>query len=91
MKWALRKRLLDGRGEEWDELLPYVAMGYRISKQKAQSQMRSSMLLMELMTTLFRSGPDLNRNFSADLRLRPKYLSCSFWISLTLNQRQLTR
>ena len=27
MKRALRKCLLDGGGEEWDELLPYVAMG----------------------------------------------------------------
>ena len=35
MKRALRKCLLDGGGEEWDELLPYVAMGYRMSKQKA--------------------------------------------------------
>ena len=35
MKRALRKYLLDGGGEEWDELLPYVAMGYRMSKQKA--------------------------------------------------------
>ena len=35
MKRALRKCLLDGGGEEWDELLPYVAMGYQMSKQKA--------------------------------------------------------
>ena len=35
MKRALRKCLLDGGGEEWDELLPYIAMGYRMSKQKA--------------------------------------------------------
>ena len=35
MKRALRKCLLDNGGEEWDELLPYVAMGYRMSKQKA--------------------------------------------------------
>ena len=34
MKRALRKCLLDGGGEEWDELLPYLAMGYRLSKQK---------------------------------------------------------
>ena len=35
MKRTLRKCLLDNGGGEWDELLPYVAMGYRISKQKA--------------------------------------------------------
>ena len=35
MKRALRKCLLDGGGEDWDELLPYVAMGYRMSKQKS--------------------------------------------------------
>ena len=34
-KRALRKCLLDGGGEEWDEFLPYIAMGYRMSKQKA--------------------------------------------------------
>ena len=34
MKRALRKCLCDGGGEQWDELLPYVAMGYRMSKQK---------------------------------------------------------
>ena len=27
---ALRKCLLDGGGEDWDEPLPYVAMGYRM-------------------------------------------------------------
>ena len=26
---------MDGGGKDWDELLPYIAMGYRISKQKA--------------------------------------------------------
>ena len=35
MKWALRKCLLDGGGEDWDELLPYMAMGYKMSKQKS--------------------------------------------------------
>ena len=35
MKRALRKCLCDGGGEEWDELLPYIAMGYRMSKQKS--------------------------------------------------------
>ena len=35
MKRALRKCHLDNGGEEWDEPLPYVAMGYRMSKQKA--------------------------------------------------------
>ena len=35
MKRALRKCLLDNGGEEWDELLPDMAMGYRMSKQKA--------------------------------------------------------
>ena len=35
MKRALRKCLMDGGGKEWDELLPYIAMGYRMSKQKA--------------------------------------------------------
>ena len=34
MKRAVGKCRLDG-GEDWDELLPYVAMGYRMSKQKA--------------------------------------------------------
>ena len=27
--------LCDGGGEDWDQILPYVAMGYRMSKQKA--------------------------------------------------------
>ena len=35
MKRALRKCLCDGGGQEWDELLPYIAMGYRMSKQKS--------------------------------------------------------
>ena len=35
MKRALRKCLCDGGGVDWDEILPYVAMGYRMSKQKA--------------------------------------------------------
>ena len=35
MKRALRKCLLDGGGQQWDELLPYIAMGYRMSKQKS--------------------------------------------------------
>ena len=35
MKRGLRKCLLDGGGRDWDELLPYVAMGYRMSKQKS--------------------------------------------------------
>ena len=34
MKRALRKCLCDGGGEQWDELLPYIAMGYRMPKQK---------------------------------------------------------
>jgi len=35
MKRSLRKCLCDGGGQEWDELLPYIAMGYRMSKQKS--------------------------------------------------------
>ena len=35
MKMGLRKCLLDGGGKEWDELLPYIAMGYRMTKQKS--------------------------------------------------------
>ena len=35
MKKALRKCLLEGGGEQWNELLPYVAMGYRLCKQKS--------------------------------------------------------
>ena len=35
MKRSLRKCLLDGGGKDWDELLPYIAMGYRMSKQKS--------------------------------------------------------
>ena len=35
MKGGLRKCLLDGGEEQWDEILPYVAMGYRMSKQKS--------------------------------------------------------
>ena len=31
MKRSLRKILCDGGGLRWDELLPYVAMGYRMS------------------------------------------------------------
>ena len=34
MKRALRKCLCDGGGQQWDALLPYIAMGYRMSKQK---------------------------------------------------------
>ena len=33
-KKAFRKCLLKGGGEQWDELLAYVAMGYMLSKQK---------------------------------------------------------
>ena len=35
MKRALRKCLCDGGGEDWVQILSYVAMGYRMSKQKA--------------------------------------------------------
>ena len=35
MKQALRKCLLDGGGKDQDEILPYVAMGYRMSKEKS--------------------------------------------------------
>ena len=35
MTRALCKCLCDGGGEQWDELLPYIAMGYRMSKQKS--------------------------------------------------------
>ena len=35
MKRALRKCLCDRGGQQWDELLPYIAMGYRMSKQKS--------------------------------------------------------
>ena len=35
MKMSLRKCLCDGGGLNWDELLPYVAMGYRMSRQKS--------------------------------------------------------
>ena len=35
MKIGLRKCLLNGGGKEWDELLPYIAMGYRMTKQKS--------------------------------------------------------
>ena len=34
MKMGLRKCLLDGGGKDWEELLPYIAMGYRMTKQK---------------------------------------------------------
>ena len=34
-KRALRNCLLDGGAKDSDELLPYVAMGYKMSKQKA--------------------------------------------------------
>ena len=27
--------LLDEEGKDWDELLPYISVGYRMSKQKA--------------------------------------------------------
>lgn len=33
IKWALRKYLLEGGGKDSDELLPYVAMGYKMAKQ----------------------------------------------------------
>ena len=35
MKRSLRKSLCDGGGLRWDELLPYVAMGYKMSTQKS--------------------------------------------------------
>ena len=35
MKRALHECLLNGGGKDWDELLPYVAMGYRMSRQIA--------------------------------------------------------
>ena len=35
MKRALRECLCDAGGENWEELLPYIAMGYRMSKHKA--------------------------------------------------------
>ena len=35
MKMGLRKCLLDGGGKNWDELLPCIAMGYRMTKQKS--------------------------------------------------------
>ena len=35
MKRARRKCLLDGGGKDWVELLPHVAMGYKMSKQKS--------------------------------------------------------
>lgn len=31
IKQALRKCLLDGGGKDWGELLPYMAMGHRMS------------------------------------------------------------
>lgn len=34
MKRALRKCLLYGEGKDWDDLLSYIAMGYRMSKKK---------------------------------------------------------
>ena len=34
-KMGLRKCLLDGWGKDWDELLPYIAIGYRMTKQKS--------------------------------------------------------
>ena len=34
MKRALRKCSVDGGGKDWNELLPYVAMGYKISDKK---------------------------------------------------------
>ena len=35
MKMGLRNCLLDGGRKEWDEPLPYIAMGYKITKQKS--------------------------------------------------------
>ena len=35
MKRSLRKSLCDGGGLRWDELPPYVAMGYKMSTQKS--------------------------------------------------------
>ena len=35
MKMGLKKCLLDGGGKDWDELLPYIAMGYGMTKQKS--------------------------------------------------------
>ena len=35
MKMGLRKCLPDGGGEDWDVLVPYIAMGYRMTKQRS--------------------------------------------------------
>ena len=35
MTRTLRKCLLDSGGKKWDELLPHIAMGYRMFQQKA--------------------------------------------------------
>ena len=35
MKQSLLKSMLDKGGKEWDELLPYVAMGYRMTTKKS--------------------------------------------------------
>ena len=35
IKQSVLKSLLDKGGKEWDELLPYIAMGYRMTKQKS--------------------------------------------------------
>ena len=35
MKRSLRSGLCDGGGQMWDELPPYVAMGYRMSTRKS--------------------------------------------------------
>ena len=36
MKMGMRKCLLDRGGKDWNELLPYIAMGYKMTKQKSQ-------------------------------------------------------
>ena len=35
MKMGLRKCLLDAGGKYWDELLPYIAMGCKMTKHKS--------------------------------------------------------
>ena len=65
MKRALRKCLCDGGGKEWDELLPYIAMGYRMTKQKAVGY--SPYFLMFGRDPIFQSRLQLSHEMELDM------------------------
>ena len=55
MKRPFIKCLLDGGGKDWDELPPYVAMGYRMSKQKLLGSERARTAVLRVIPLAFRN------------------------------------